>query len=269
MGFIDTEFNPQNRGGKQRKKIKVFTSLDEEPILLHVKANIIRDPKAIKAKIGRLGLQSKKIDLGQITNQEVVTDSILVKNLGETPLTLLFGDYRTNMSWKAEPDTILPGDFGKLILTYNAKVAFRYGYKREHVPLKVQDKEIEVSSVLAVESIIVDDYSALSKVDSTLAPSCKLLKNIYSLGDVKARDVEYVEIEFRNDGKRDLVTHHVDAAREMKVVDFDVIVNPGETGKIKLKVTLPKTKFYRKSVSIFNNDPTADIQTITVMGSVE
>jgi len=229
----------------------------------------LRDPNAIKAKIGRLGLKSKKIDLGQITNQEVVSDTLLVKNLGEDPILILFGDYRTYMSWQAEPDTLLPGDFGKLILTYDTKVASRYGYKRDHVPLKVQDKGIEVSSVLAVESVIVEDYSDLSKVDITIAPRCRILKNIYSLGDVKARDVEYIEVEFVNDGKRELVTHHVEAPREMRVVNYDGRVAPGKSGKITLKVTLPKTKFYRKSVSIFNNDPTTDIQTITVMGSVK
>jgi len=216
-----------------------------------------------------LGLQSKKLDLGKITNREIVSDTLLVKNLGEDPIRILFGDYRTYMNWKAEPDTLLPGELGKLTLDYNAKIASRFGYKRDHVPLKVQDMGVEVASVLAVESLIVEDYSELSKVDIALAPRCKILKNIYSLGDVKARAVEYVEVEFCNEGKRELITHHVEAPREMKVLNFDSRVAAGKYGKITLKITLPKTKFYRKSVSIFNNDPTTDIQTITVMGSVK
>lgn len=215
-----------------------------------------------------MGLQSKKIDLGQLTNKEVVYDTLLVKNLGEEPLIILFGDYRNYMSWQAEPETLLPGDFGKLILTYNAGIASRYGYKRDHVPLKVQENSFEVSSVLSVESIIVEDYSALSEMDLNMAPSCKVMKNIYALGDVKSKTVEYVEIEFVNEGKRELITHLVETPREMKVINYDMRVAPGKTGKITLKVTLPKTKFYRKSVNIYNNDPTANIQTITVMGRV-
>ncbi len=81
--------------------------------------------------------------------------------------------------------------------------------------------------------------------------------------------MEYIGVEFVNEGRRELITHHVETPREMKVIDYDARVGPGEMGRITLKVTLPKTKFYRKSVNIYNNDPTTDIQTIIVMGSVQ
>lgn len=229
--------------------------------------NVIRDPNAIKAKIGRLGLQGKKIDLGQITNEEIVSDTLLVKNLGESPINILFGEYSNYMSWTAEPETLQPGEFGKLALSYNAKLASRYGYRRDRIPLKIQDN-VEVSSVLIVESVIVDDYSELSKVDSSMAPRCYFPKNIYSMGDVEAGANEILEIEFKNEGKRDLITHQVESARDIKVIGFDALVEPGKTGKITLKITLPKGKYYRGSVSIYNNDPTTDIQTVTVMGNI-
>lgn len=215
-----------------------------------------------------MGLESKKVDLGQITGREITADTLLVKNLGEEPIYILFGDYRSYMNWKAEPDTLQPGEFGKLILSFDAQAAGRFGYKRDHVPLKVQDNGVEVSSVLAVESVIVEDYSTLSKLDLNLAPHCKILKHIYSLGEVKAGSVEHVEIEFKNEGKRELLTRHVESSREIKVLDYDARVAPGKYGKITLKVTLPKTKYYRKSVKIYNNDPSSTIQSITIMGNM-
>lgn len=122
--------------------------------------------------------------------------------------------------------------------------------------------------LLVAASLLAQGTAATS--ESAAKPKAVAVEPIKDVGFVPKGEMASHEFQIRNEGDSPLEVREVRAACGCTVADYDHVIAPGQTGKV--RVTVDTATFngpIAKGVTVFTNDPATPQMELTIRANVE
>jgi hypothetical protein len=275
-GFVDATFDPRNRPGEFAKGIAITTNdPDNQNVSLTIKGTVLPRQKSYTdlypTKLGNLRFESSQLNLQNVKNIEVRTDTMKIYNDWKQNMTLEIGkDMPAYMTAKVIPETLKPGKEGMIIITYDAKLKNDFGYLYDRININTNDSA-QAQKTLSISLNIVEDFSSLTPEQLAKAPKVVFTTTTYEFPNVKQGDKVDYSYEFRNDGENDLIIRKTKASCGCTATTPEKsILKKGESSNIKISFnTAGKEGKQHKTVTVITNDPNNSSVTLNITGTVD
>lgn len=127
-----------------------------------------------------------------------------------------------------------------------------------------------VNLALCCVLLVAASLLAQGPAQGTARPKAVAVEPIKDLGMVPKGEKAAHEFTIRNDGDAPLQIQEVKAACGCTVADYDKVIAPGQTGKVRMSVdTATFSGPIAKGVTVFTNDPATPQMELTVRATVE
>lgn len=275
-GFIMASFNPKGRPGYFNKSLTVTTDFDATPVILQIKGQVSVDSESggasdLKAINGSWRLKTSSFNLGKIyLKDEFAAKEFPVFNGGDKPIT--YSDVVSPSYIRAEvlPKTILPGEEGKIRISYNGKEKGQYGFQSDHIEIHTDDMVQPVKS-FSVYATLEDFFPVMTPQQLSTAPRLHVTSKSFDFGKLKQNISKTQEISVVNTGKTELTINAVQGnCACISAIPGNDKLMPGESSTIKI-IFNPQDRLgtQQKSVTVYTNDPQTPVQRITFTAYVE
>lgn len=271
-GSVKATYGAKGRPGPFSKTISVYTNAKEGGHILTIKGDVIPKPQTPEAAypiaMGDLRLNKSTAYFNMIKNTEKRSDIFEAYNNGKTPIQVSFLNLPSYITATSSPASIEPGKTGKIILSYNAGAAKKFGSFTDKVGVSVNSKKDNGYSIL-VKSTIVENFGNMTAAERENAPVLSLdpvTINFNNLPKVKTAD-----LKITNTGKSKLIIHNVqsEASDLLSVHVGKKEIKPGKSEII--KVNLDPSKVARNTsayINIVSNDPKAAFKRVRAIISL-
>lgn len=273
-GIITAQYNPRNRPGAFRKSLTVSLNNSEPPIRLYINGNVIPRTKTKEEKypykIGGLRFASNSINLGLITTEKKIEESLLFFNDSDTVI-----EFKANyvlpdfIEIKLDSSVLAAGSEGKLTISYNPNHVDNLGFKSHSILLKTKE-EIDSLKEIHVMASIVEYFAPLSDEELDMAPKFNIENRVYDFGRVTQGNFYETEFILTNQGKSNLNIRKIKSncgCLTYTVKKYDLA--PNEAVKMVLKLnTKDRRGGQIKNVTIYTNDPIDPTQLVTIKANV-
>lgn len=261
-GRITAIYDPANRPGAFNKTLTVYTNTKPATTVLTIKGEVTPREKTIEELFtfaaGDIRFESNHLAFTSIKKTEIKTKEMQLINTGKVPVKVGFDGLPVYLKLKAEPETLKPGEKGRVTGIFDATKNPEWGNVSSMVKIKLngvpQEKELYY-----VSANLVEDFSSLSKDELANAPVFKLASTTYDLGKIKGASQYNVDFKFTNEGKRDLMIRHVKATCGCTAVQQGqqgIGIKPGESSSIKAVFNSGGYKGkVTKVIYVYTNDP--------------
>ncbi len=130
-GFVTVVFDPRNMPGKFNKSLVVSSTSVSGNTVLRILGEVIPRESTIEDEfafpIGSLRFKTNHLSFGNIAPGQIKVDSLSFINLSDKTLSLSFKHIPEFMKLNAIPQSIKPGQRGRLEITYNAALKNDWG----------------------------------------------------------------------------------------------------------------------------------------------
>ena len=274
-GYIDVEYNPKGRPGVFNKGVAVTTNDPTMPSLsLTVKGEVLPKEKTIAdlypVVMGNLRLVNSNINLGNVNNTEVRTDTLKLYNEWNKPMNIGFGALPVYMQAKAIPEVLKPKQKGIILVTYDVTKRNEFGYVFDQLLISTNDS-LQAEKRLHVSLNINEDFSKLTPAELADAPIMKFENTTYNFDKAKQGEKVECTFVFKNEGVNDLIIRKVKASCGCTGTNPEkTILKKGESSKITATFnTAGRTGKQYKTVTVISNDPVNSTVSLTLEGTVE
>ena len=240
---------------------------------LRLIANIVDNPAKpqllYRFDMSGLKLKNNYLQFDKVFNWQIVSDTIYFFN--NRPDTVTVGTYYlpSYMSLSVEPQKVLPGQKGRMIVTFDAPKKNDYGYTYESLILSINNSK-DYKNRLSITANIVEDFSKLDKKDLANAPVAAFDKKEIDFGDIKPGEKAACDFTLKNTGKRDLVVRKTRASCGCTAVTMGQnTIAPGQS--IVIRATFDshgKSGRQNKSITVITNDPQTPEQVVYINGNI-
>ncbi|TVP45250.1 MAG: DUF1573 domain-containing protein [Mongoliibacter sp.] len=274
IGSLKVKFNPDHRGGAFAKQIIVRTNQDIygdtlilEGINIPVPDNI---QLAYKHRIGDLGFRLSAINMGEVFTNEPKLKHVEVYNFGNDTLKLKSEqkDLPEHLYVALEPESILPGQRGLLLLSYDGDKKADLGYFEENVSLQLQNEnEIEMK----LTAVVYEFFQPVPKSMEKVVPRLGLSEIDIDLRDVAANRKVSRDIVITNMGEEMLqirkIATNCDCVEVLLGADE---IGPGQKTELRFTFdTKGRKGIDHKHITIFSNDPIYPVRTVVVKSTIK
>ncbi len=259
-GEIQVSYNPKNRPGAFNKSVMVRSNAANGTTILRIKGRVEEGEKTLAElyprEIGKLRVKRNHISFSRMKESEKETKEIDLANAGDEPVEVGFRRVPDHVEVKAEPQTILPGKVGKLIVTYDAEKANTYGFTSHRVYLSLNGSKDYRASV-GVSATIEEDFSHLTEEELANAPVAVFSEEKYDFGELKQGEKKDHTFTLSNDGKSELIIRNVRSSCGCTAVaPAKKVIAPGESAPVKVTFnSRGKRGRQSKSITVITNDP--------------
>jgi hypothetical protein len=207
-GAITAQYDPLHRPGTFNKTLTVTSNGDPGTFVLSIKGSVTPKPKTIADelpdKYGDLRLQSKYLNLGEVTTEKPFNKEFDLYNDGEKPL--IIKDEMTlpsHIKVSISPRTIKPKERAKMIVTYDAKAKNDWGFMSD--PIVIYTNEADGKKDLHISAMIKEYFPPMTPSELAKAPKIVFERTDHDFGGLKAGVTATTEFKFTNTGQSDLV----------------------------------------------------------------
>ncbi|MGC4023668.1 MAG: DUF1573 domain-containing protein [Cyclobacteriaceae bacterium] len=268
-GFIKASFDPTGRPGYFDKTLTVTTDWDGQPVVLHIKGNVVdpekeNDPALFTIENGSLRLKSSSFNLGKIfINKEPEALSFPIRNAGKDSVHFT-GTVSPRYIKVLTPKAIGPNQLGQVKITFNGPLKGQYGFTSENIELKTDD-QVQPNKSFSVYATVEEYFPKLTDAELAKAPVLALSANMINFGNVKAGVTLDREIKISNTGKSELIIRHAQSNCScLTITPGPRRIKPGQDTSFKISLnTEGRSGPQNKSVTIYSNDPQNPVQRIT------
>lgn len=267
-GNITVTYNPLGRPGAFTKSIHVFSNAKNEMESLSIKGNVTPKKRSSDAvnksnnypvNMGGLGLNSKTVQLGNITKGTLQTRDISIKNNSKSLLAVSVPNVPTSIDVKVTPTTLQPDQSGLIRISYDSKKSTEWGPIKEDVYVVLNGKKnISDNYKITILGDVVEDFSKLSSTEKRLAPIMEIKSPNLHFGNIKKGSKVRGKINVKNVGTNPLeIRRIINNNSDITVHPRRMTVKGGKTEKLQVYIDtkyLPKGG-YKKSFSVQTNDP--------------
>ncbi len=261
-GKVTAIYDPKDRPGAFNKTLTVYTNTKPATTVLTIKGDVTPREKTIEELFtfaaGNIRFESNHLAFTSVKKNEIKTKEMQLINTGKAPVKVGFDGLPEYLRIKADPETLKPGEKGRVTGTFDATRNPEWGNVSTMVKIKLngvpQEKELYY-----VSANLVEDFSSLSKEDLADAPVFKLASTTYDLGKIKGSSQYNVDFKFTNEGKRDLMIRYVKATCGCTAVQQGqqgIGIKPGESSSVKAVFNSGGYKGkVTKVIYVYTNDP--------------
>jgi len=262
QGKVTAIYDPANRPGVFDKTLTVYTNTKPASTTLTIKGEVTPREKTVEElftfPVGAVRLESNNLAFTNVKKSEIKNKEMQIINTSANPVKVEFDILPAHLKLKAEPETLKPGQKGRITGTYDATKNSGWGYVNDMVKIKL-NSVLQENVYYYVSANLVEDFSSLSKEDMANAPVFKLATTTANLGKIKGSSQYDVEFKFTNEGKRDLVIRHIRSTCGCTVVQQEnqgIGIKPGKSSSIKAVFNSGGYKGpVTKVIYVYTNDP--------------
>jgi hypothetical protein len=275
IGYIRVQFDPFNRPGPFNKSLTVNTNAEPSITVLFIEGSVAPDfenpQQEFPVAMGNLRFKSKFVNLGNITNNEMIVKPLEVFNDGKDTITFLSKSLSPPyLKFAFDPPYVAPGETGIIKLLYDVKFKHQLGYSNDNVVLFTDEEENEQKS-LNIVAIIEDHFPELTLAELAEEPKLNFEKIIHDFGVINKKQLASTNFIFANNGKKDLkikkIMTNCNCATAYAERD---IIRPGESSNIFVEFDPSRrVGFEQKTITIFSNDPRNKTQTLTLKATIK
>jgi hypothetical protein len=262
QGKVTAIYDPANRPGVFDKTLTVYTNTKSASTTLTIKGEVTPREKTVEElftfPVGAVRFESNNLAFANVKKTELKNKEMQIINTSANPVKVEFDILPAHLKLKAEPETLKPGQKGRVTGTYDATKNSGWGYVNDMVKIKL-NSVLQENVYYYVSANLVEDFSSLSKEDIANAPVFKLVTATANLGKIKGSSQYDVEFKFTNEGKRDLIIRHIRSTCGCTAVQQEnqgVGIKPGESSSVKAVFNSGGYKGkVTKSIYVYTNDP--------------
>lgn len=261
-GEVTATYNPNGRPGSFNKTITVTSNASNSPVRLTIKGKVI--PKTAKpvdnypVKMGKLSLKSQKVEFGDVKKGNIAQQMIEYANQTKDTIRISLLIPTANY-WEISPslETIMPGQTGKIIVTFNSQICPIYGPIQEKLFVVVDNKVVQSDDYrMMIRAHVHEDFSTMSEQDKMQAPIVEA-ERLVEMGSVTAGKKLHSTIKIKNVGHNALMVRRAYCEDEAIKMTTTKSIRSGKKADVKVEINtlgMESGKYERKLVLI-NNDP--------------
>jgi len=272
-GEITVSYDPKNRPGAFNKSVTVTSNAQNSNVILEITGQVEQREKTLAEKypreIGSLRATSNHISFAQLKQNAVETRELELVNDSDKPVKVELQSVPPHLKASVEPSTIPAKGTGKLIVTYDAKLADTYGFASHRLYLSL-DGSKDYKNSIGVSATIEEDFSTLSPAQMAAAPVVGFNTVEYDFGDMKQGEKKEYTFNITNSGKSDLIIRNVRSSCGCTAAaPAKKVIAAGETAPIKVTFdSRGKRGRQSKSVTVITNDPKNPTSTLRISCNV-
>lgn len=259
--YVKVTFSPKDQEGRFKHPINVMTTEKQYPMQhLFITGIVNPRPKTVvdyfPKNIGNLRFDRTHLAINNLKKGEVTTDSFLLFNEWDKPMTLSIDKTPDYVDIEIVPEVLQPKKNGVIRVTFDADKCPLYGLSYNFYRLKTNDT-LNPTKNISVGVNVVEDFSSLTPEERANAPKISFAKTTHDFGKIVQGSLAEYNFEFTNTGKSDLIIRRVKAACGCTTTKMEKdVLKPGESGKVNIVFN---SRGYegkkRKSVTVICNDP--------------
>lgn len=275
-GFITASYNPVNRPGPFHKTLTVTTSAAQNnTIILRISGQVEPKPRTVEDDLpillGGIRVKYRAFNMGKVLNNEAVVKEFDVYNASEDPIVFnknIEGPSYISITFL--PETLAPGEKGKIIVRYDGKSKNDLGFMSDNVVITTNEEGDDARKSMSVYANINEYFPPMTAEEKLSAPHLGIENTIHDFGSIKSGDVVDATFVLTNTGKTDLNIRKTKASCGCTVPQLSKTdLKPGESVELKVTFNSAGRKGIQiKTVTIYTNDPSSPIQKVTIKAKV-
>ena len=231
------------------------------------------DSGQIKVTYNAVGLKAVHVPFFEVYTNKTKVEKIDIINNGKTPLTLEFDKVPRHLDVSVLPETLSPGQKGRILITYHADRAKDWGIRRDEfwVKLPSSDKP-QPQNKITVSADIQEDYSGMTPDQIAKAPHLEIGNDLVDFGTIKGNAAASKSVSLTNTGVSNLQIRKVN--NESQVVSVSLPQMSIQSGKsIDMKITVrpskSRSRLLNHRIFIITNDPARPTISLPVVATFE
>ncbi len=272
-GYVEVTYDPRNRPNRFKKTVTVYTNTNPAVNVLIIEGDVI--PRELTVEevyrfdAGGVRFKSNHLAFTDIERGKKKIKVMEIINTSDKTVTVGFERVPDNISLKAKPETLKPGEKGIVEGTYDAANVDDWGYIN-HLIRVVLNGETKNNIHFVVSANLVEDFSSWTKEQLENAPVFDIETTRYDFGEINQMEKADVEFSFRNSGKSDLIIRKVRSSCGCTTVTpANTTIKPGESSTIKAVFDAGARKGKQhKVITVITNDPQKSQVSLVVSGTV-
>ena len=176
------------------------------------------------------------INFGNIYYPQKATQTIEIENIKKTEISLTVIECPEYIKLEIKPKMLAPGERGKIQVTFDSNFKDIFGSSKDKPMIRMEmGKQIQKGSI-NIMAEVVEDFSKITAEELAVAPVIYFPEKSINIGEIEAKEIKSIEIDFENRGRSELMVHSVEINHIAFILtEFDKIVEPGGKGKIKIE----------------------------------
>ena len=273
-GKVLVDFDPSSAFGFFSKLVLVKGNKGQVQDSLYIEGIAVPYPSDLErnypVKLGPLGFRMKKVNMGDVFDNEPKVKFLEFFNYGSEPLV------KKNLQVKS-PDFIQveqvqelvrPKERGLLKINYSASMRLELGAVSDQIQLNWGKLEAIELDILAD---LFDYFAPILKSDLEKVPQLFLEKKVIDLGGISANSVQRQVIVLTNLGKEELEIRKVQENCTCVVVEYPkTSLMPGEKMELNLVFDpIGRKGIDQRNIYIFSNDPVNPVQLFVLKSRID
>jgi hypothetical protein len=262
-GSVTVTYNPQGRPGTFNKTITVYSNAAEEQFVLNINGEVLskhtNDNGGYPVNIGGLLLKSKIVQMNNVDKGKTQSRTLEIQNGAKTPLKPTFENLPAYITYSVAPETLKPGEDGKITFTINSKNCTQWGPVSDDTYLILNGaKKYTEDNKLTVVSNIIEDFGKMTLDQKRKAPIMEIPIRSINLSTVKQGTRRVGKFKVTNKGQNSLeIRRIINNNKELAIRPQKMSVASGRTAEIVVDLNTKNLTEgdYKKSFTVQTNDP--------------
>lgn len=275
-GLVKVTYNAIGRPGRFSKGIYVYSNSQPERTILRITGEVVKGehPQSVQYayKIGELKLKTLHVPLSKVVKGKTSSGFIEVINASQDTICPTVTATPRHIRVRMVPDTLMPAQEGRLVITYNPDAIDDWGYRRDEFTLTgvtADNKPLSEAEykTISVSATITDNFDDMSDEEKAIAPILVTGKKIVDFGIVTGSKKVQQIIYIANVGYSPLIIRKVRNENDVITVKpKKTTLKPGQSTKLVIEID-PKrahSNLLLSDIYIVSNDPTNSSQQIRI-----
>ena len=271
---IQVNFDPSSASGFFSKLVLVKGNKGQIQDSLYIEGIAIPYPSNLDrnypVKLGSLGFRMKKVNMGDVFDNEPKVKFLEFYNFGSQPLE------KKSLSVKAPSfiaieqvqEFVRPKERGLLKIAYSANQRPELGAVSDQIQINWENSEAIELTILAD---LFDYFAPISKSDLEKVPQLFLAQKLIDLGEISANALQRQLVILSNLGKEELEIREIQENCSCLVIDYPkTTLLPGEKMELNLVFDpIGRKGIDQRNIYIFSNDPVNPVQLLVLKSQID
>jgi hypothetical protein len=256
---IEIQFDPKGIKGSFSKNITIISNAANNSVMLYV-IGAVEQPKGIeeiyRREMGGVRMTTNLMSFNKLYNTQTLTKSVEVINPTDSAIKVEIPIVPKHLTITIKPKIFLPGDTGRITVTYNASLKGAWGEQTDYLRVfvnEINDKTYK----LAVSAEITEDFSTWTVEQRANSPIITFESITFNFDTIFQNSKVEHDFKFTNTGKSDLEIRNVKSSCGCTASNAgEKIVKPGQSSYIHASFsTDERSGLQNKSITVVTNDP--------------
>ena len=273
-GKVLIDFDPSSSFGFFSKLVLVKGNKGQVQDSLYVEGIAVPYPSNLDrnypVKFGSLGFRMKKVNMGDVFDNEPKEKFLEFFNYGSQPLEKKNLQVKSPDFIKVEQvqELVRPKERGLLKIDYSASLRPELGAVSDQIQLNWGKLEVIELEILAD---LFDYFAPTSKSDLEIVPQLFLALKVIDLGEISSNTVRRQTVVLTNLGKQDLEIREIQENCACLVLEYPKnVLLPGEKMELNLVFDpIGRKGIDQRNIYIFSNDPVNPVQLLVLKSRID